>query len=520
MATDYELTFLDYLSIMRSRAPYMIGIFVTVLLISVVVAFTIPPIYRATGTIMVESQQIPDNIVPSAIRNQLDEQINIIKQRVMTRNNLLLIANKYSLFKENIAPLTTSELIDKMRDRIVVETDSSNDAMHTNRQGQQVIAFTLSFEDRHPEVALQVANNLIAIFLDWNVKLRTEGATETTAFLTEESDKLKVEVDRLEKLIAEYKQQNRNALPEQLTLRMTMLARAENDLREVERDYRSTKEELRSLEVELSAAKQGMSDNNPSQSLPALKAELARLSAVYKESHPDIRSLKRKIEAMEKTTDTPASGIASTDVSSLAVYRIQAKIASDNARLISLGQQREMLQGKITENESAMIQTPKVEQGLDVLIRDRDSAQKKYEELLNKKMNAQIAENLESENKSERFSLLEPPLLPEKPFKPDRVKILALGFFLAIVTSGVAMMILESIHKRIRGSEALTHVLGYRPLVVIPYLPIPEEGIRRKRMLRLAITAAIVALIAAAVALHFLYMPLNILFMKILAGLV
>ena len=196
--------------------------------------------------------------------------------------------------------------------------------------------------------------------MNWNIKLRTDSATETTAFLTQESNTLRVEVDLLESLIAAFKKQNKNALPEQLTLRMTLLARAENDLREVERDVRSTKEELRSLEVELTAAKRGIGEENLTQSLPALHAELARLSATYKESHPDIRRLKRKIEAMEKAADLPASGVASADITSLAVYRIQARIDSAKARLNSLTQQKEMLQGKISENERAMILTPKV----------------------------------------------------------------------------------------------------------------------------------------------------------------
>ena len=99
------------------------------------------------------------------------------------------------------------------------------------------------------------------------------------------------------------------------------------------------------------------------------------------------------------------------------------------------------------------------------------------------------------------------------------MKILALGFFLAIASSGGVIMLLESIDKRIRGVEALTHVLGYRPLGAILYLPIHEEGERKKRMLKRAIIAAVMALIAALVALHFLYMPLHILFMKILARL-
>jgi uncharacterized protein involved in exopolysaccharide biosynthesis len=301
---------------------------------------------------------------------------------------------------------------------------------------------------------------------------------------------------------------------------MTMLSRAENDLREVERDFRSTKEEIRTLEVELAAARHGVgTEENPSQSLPALKAELVRLSVAYKESHPDIKRLKRKIEAMEKAADTPASEAATTGIPSISVYRIQAKIDSDKARLISLSQQREMLQQKISENESAMIQTPKVGQGLDVLIRDRDSAQRKFDELRNKRMNAKIAQNLESESKSGRFSVLESPLLPEKPFKPNRLKILLIGFFLALTSSGGIMMLLESIDKRIRGSEALTHVLGNQPLVAIPYLAIHEDLERKKRLLRLLIIATVAVLFLAIAGLHFMYMPLDSLLIKMLSRL-
>jgi succinoglycan biosynthesis transport protein ExoP len=521
MAMEYELTFLDYLSIMRRRAPYLIGIFVAVLLISVVVAFAIPPTYRATGTIMVESQQVPDTIVPSAIKSQIDERISIIKQRVMTRDSLLRIANKYDLFKENARSLTSSELIDAMRDRVGIELISS-DEMYSNQHGKATIAFTLSFEDKYPEIAYQVANDLTTLFLNWNVKLRTEGATETTVFLSQESDKLQLEVERLEQLIAAYKLQNSNALPEQLTLRMTMLASAENDMHEVKRDERSTKEELRSLEVELAAAKSGMGDDSSPQTLPALKAEYAKLSAIYNESYPDMRMLKRKIETLEKTADTPESENITENAPTLAIYKIQAKIASAKGRLDSLAEQKKTLQEKIAQNERAMMLTPKVEQNLEVLIRDRDSAQKKYDEIRSKKVSAQIAENLESENKSERFTLLEPPILPDKSFKPNRMKIIALGFFLAIVSSGGGIMVLESVDKRIRGTDALAHVLGHRPLAVIPYLIIQEEQeewVRRKRLLKLAIIITVCVMIAIAAAIHFLYMPLDILFTKILARL-
>jgi polysaccharide biosynthesis transport protein len=473
MATEYELTISDYLSIMRRRASYMIIIFVVVLLIAIVVAFAIPPAYRATGTIMVEAPQVLEGVVPRTANNNLEGRIENIKQRVMTREGLLEIIHKYSLFKENTGALTPTALIDKMRSRIVIETISSS------QPGQPATSFTISFEDQHPEVALQVTNDLITLFLDWNVKLRNEDAQETTAFLSEESNKLKAEVDRLEEKISAFKRQNSENLPEQLNLRTSMMARAENDLYSVDRDIRSGEEELRSLEAELSAAKHGMSDD-PSQSLQALKSEYTKLSAIYTESHPDLRALKRKIDALEQGDSNPEPKNSSANVTSLAVFKIQSKIDAVKARLDSLGKQKQMLKEKIGQNEHAMELTPKVAQGLDILVRDRDSAQKKFDELRNRKMNAQIAQNLESENISERFSLLEPPVLPEKPFKPNRIQIFFIGLLLAAGSAVGAVMLLESIDKRIRGAEALTHVLGHRPLVVIPFLYTEEESVRKR----------------------------------------
>ena len=223
---------------------------------------------------------------------------------------------------------------------------------------------------------------------------------------------------------------------------------------------------------------------------------------------------------MEKIVEAPGSEVTTDKAPTFAVYKIQAKMDSANARLESLTQQQKMLKTKIVQNEGAMILTPKVGQELDILIRDRDSAQKKYEEILSKRMNAQISESLESESKAERFTLLEPPIMPEKPYKPDRVKIVALGIFLAIAASAGMLMAMATLDKNIRGADALTHILGYRPLVVIPYLVIKEEVERRKRILKSAIIASALALVIFMIALHFLYMPLNELFTKVLARLI
>ncbi len=493
MTKEYEMTLADYLSIMRSHAWYLIGIFVLVLLIAVVVAFAIPPTYRASGTIMVESMQGPDAASFKPGRNDTDERINVIKQRVMTREGLVPIINKYNLFGEGAPSATTTELVEGMRKKIGVEPINSASSQHS----PSTIAFTISFEDRRPDIALQVANDLVSLFLQWNVKLRTEGATETATFLSQEADRLKAEVDSMDEKISEYKKQNSDNLPEQMNLRAAMIARAENDLYEVERDVRSGNEELRSLEAELAASKHGLS-NDSSQTLPALKAEYARLSAIYTESHPDILAIKRKIDVLQQGGSLQDQKNTPANTANLDAFRIQAKIDAVNARLESLARQKNMLQGKIAQNERAMERTPAIAQDLDVLIRDRDSAQRKYDEIRNKTINAQITRNLETENKSDRFTLLEPPILPEKPFKPDRMKIVALGIFLALGCSGGLLVALATFDPSVRGVNALEHAMGYRPMAVIPYLVIPEEEAIRQRTLRIAMLAALAAMSIAS----------------------
>ena len=490
MAAEYELTLRDYLSIMRRRAPYLIGIFVAVLLTSVVVSFAIPPTYRATGTILLESQKIASMLEPAATQTQTQTQteiaqrISVIRERVMTRESLLRIANKYDLFKGSSRTLTSSELIEAMRDRIGVEPVSS-DELFSDQRGKPTIAFIVSYEDKDPGIAYQVATDLTTLFMDWNVKLRTEGATEASLFLAQESDKLKLEVERLDKLVTDFKQQNSGSLPEQAGVRLSMMTSIDSDIRGVERDYNAAEENLRSLQADLDAAKQGIGVDTP-QSLPALKAEYARLSATYSESYPDMRALKRKIDALESAAKMPGSEDTPEAATTPAIYQIQAKIAAAKSQLKSLAAQKKMLQAKLDQNQRSMAMSSKVEQSLDSLIRDRDNAQKRYEEIHTKQVNAQIAQQLENENKSDRFTLLEPPIKPDKVFKPNRVKIIAMGFFLGIASSVGALVMMASFDSQIRGADALAHVLGYRPLVVIPYLFIHEEIVRRRRVIKLA----------------------------------
>jgi succinoglycan biosynthesis transport protein ExoP len=523
MSVEYQLTFNDYLSILRRRGVLLAASFLGLLAVALVVVVAIPPAYQSTGTIMVESQTIPTDLLPTSAVSLVDERIEIIRQRVMTRENLFKIIEKHGLFKDSTQSMTVSEKIDEMRKQISIESIGAN--LKSRRPGQGTIAFKLTFEHRKPEITQRVANELVTLFLDENVKSRTERATETTEFLTQEADKLKVELERVETQLAAYKQEHSKALPQHQELHMGMLSRTETELKDVQREYKTAQEELRFLDLELSAAKAGItaktgaanSPQNP-QDIGSLKAEYQRLLSLYTEAHPDVRAVKRKIEALEAATPAGAGAEKPAGAPvSLEVARVQAKISATNTRIESLAEQIKILRGRMGSYEQQLLQVPQVERGLITLMRDHESAQKKYEEIHAKQLNAKIAENLEGENKAERFSLLEPPAYPDKPSKPDRMKILLIGVIAALGTSGGFVFMLETLNQRIRGQEALAVAVRQRPMLAIPYIVIEDEVIGRKRLLKAVAIGTVAVIVISAILLHVLYMPLDIMIMKIIA---
>jgi len=530
MAAEYQLTLNDYLAILRRRWILIVTSFIILLVIATSVAFLIPSVYESSATILIESQQIRSDMVQGAVVSPAEERIESIKQRVMTRENLLEIIKKYNLFKDQRENLTASELIDELRNSIKIElisVDAGN-----RRRGGTTIAFKLSFEYGHAFAAYKVTNELATLFLSENVKSRTERAAETTVFLSQEAQRLKSELEKIESQVSAYKLTNAQALPENQEMRMSALQRTENDLRDIEREYKSTQEELRYLDIELEAAKAGVGTANegvsnmplpPQSELAKLRAEYDKLSLTYTENHPTLKALKKRIETLEKSSAPAAAAPAASStpqkqvVPNLLVAKVMAKIESANTRLASLTQQSKELRLKIGQLESQMSQSPKVELGLSTLMRDYQNAKQKYEEVLSKEMTAKLSENLEQENKAEKFTLIEPPQLPDKPTKPDRVKFMLMGLAISIGGAGGLAFAMEMMNQRIFGVNALTVLLRTPPLVTIPYISLPEEeNIKKKKFIWLGI-AALILLGLALVAIQVFYMPLNVLMFKIAA---
>lgn len=509
-----EFSIEDVLIILQRR---FLAFLLPVLLLAplgVIGVMLMPAKYTAQGTILVESQQIPTEYVRSTINAYAQERISTIRQRVMTRNRLLEVADDYNLFPRSLG-LSESERVALMRDRLRVRLITS-EGRNNNRNRDGTIAFVVSYTDRNSRKAFLVANKFMTLFLDEDVRARTSGASNTTEFFAKEAKRLRTAVADMEARVSEYKEQNADALPEHLSMHLSMLDRARSSLGAAETSISQLEEERRFLETQLISGAAG--DGNLSAEMARLEAELARLRATYRDSYPevvakreeiasikarlapsaDIKRLREdlakaedKLNAAERaeTPDPEAISAAEAEIetartalsdrigeetrkgaSDITGVQIEGRIAVIENRIRMLNKQINSAMAQISDLEQRVAHTPEVERGITGLTRDYDNLFAEYQDVLAKQQDAQLAENLEENQQAEKFSILEPAVRPDKPSSPDRPKLIILALFAALGVGGGAALGMELLQAKLRGRTHLAGLLDTQPIAVIPYI--------------------------------------------------
>ena len=506
-----EFSIEDVLIILQRRFLAFLLPVIVLAPLGIIAVMLLPAKYTAQGTIMVESQQIPTDLVRSTVNAYAQERISTIRQRVMTRNRLLEVADEYSLFPRSLG-MSESERASAMRENLRVNVITAAGRNRNNRDG--TIAFTVSYTDRDPRKAYLVANKFMTLFLDEDVRSRSVGASNTTEFFEREASRLRNAVGEMETRVAAYKQQNSDALPEHLNMHLSMLERARSALSSAQTSVTQLEEERRFLETQLISGVSG--DSSLSAELARLESDLARLRATYRDNYPEVVAKRQEIAsikarmapsteitrlretllkaeddltAAEKAQDPEAVAAATTKVeaarealsariseetrkgaSDLSGVQIEGRIAVIENRIRMLNKQADESMKQIADFEQRIARTPEIERGIASLNRDYDNIFREYQDMLAKQQDAQLAENLEENQQAEKFSILEPALQPDKPSSPDRGKLTVLALFVALGAGGAAALGMELLQARLRGRTHLTGVIETQPIAVIPYI--------------------------------------------------
>lgn len=568
---DEQISIEEIVSVFRRRLPWFAIPFILIIVVGIGYTLSVPAVYQSSATILIESQKIPEDLVRSTITSYAEERIQLIEQRVMTRAQLLAIADKFALFEDNpnLSPSQKVAILRQKADIEMVDTEVQNIFEETT-----TIAFIIHYFDSRPEKAFQVTNELVTLFLEENVRSRTLSAEEATEFIDEEVSNRDADLRRKEEVIAQFKQDNYTTLPELLRFHLVKLESTRSELSRAIRQIREAEQETRFLQIELDSRSRGgiLADlrraPTPLEQYTFLISELQILRARLQPDHPNIRALERQLSLMEPQVPGPIlrrrlvalrdsfnedreklletvlpthpsvqaldvriedldqrinslpdelltenEELALTDPS---LAGLIGRLTAAQSGLEALKNQRVRLEAEIVELELRIEATPNTGRILDSLQREYDNSSREFKAIREKQLEAQLAEDLEQDQKAERFSLVDPPVQPDKPVRPNRQKMAALSFALAVAVGLALVILVENIWPRLRGTAHLARLIGEAPLGIIPNITTEKEQNGQRHMVTAAAASAPIIIVALAIIVHTQVLPLDLVVLKIM----
>lgn len=440
----------------------------------------------------------------------------------MSATRLQEVIDKYDLYTDLKRRKTSEEIILKMRKDIVLDLISAE--VVNKRTGQNTtatVAFTLSYEGKSDPAKVQrVASVLASLFLEENVKVREKQTQEASAFFEDEKNKIEQSIDTIESEISSFKKDHINELPESVQAHIQDIHLLENNIERSTEQLRSLKEKEAFFASQAGSISTKIADQ---EKLSILKLELNRLNSLYSNEYPDIVQIRREIDEVEKTINENYSSKNTTSGSDKptnpAYINLLSQLSSIRSEIFSAKQQIDIYENRINKLRGYIKAAPVVEQDYRRMLMERDSLRKKYDDLMQKFMEARVALGLERGQKGERFTLIDPALLPEKPYKPNRLAIFLIGMILAIGSSVGLTVLLEATDDTIRDTTTLSRFAHAPVLSVVPVIFNDSELAATRKRRATAYFFGVVFSILFPLIFHFLVMDIYVFWAKLMRNL-
>jgi polysaccharide chain length determinant protein (PEP-CTERM system associated) len=386
------------------------------------------------------------------------------------------------------------EIVETMRKAFYVQVQ------HNPGGGMTQNSFSISYEGKVPETAMIVTNRLASMLIEENLKVRESQAEGTSEFLVRELAAMEGQLKRKEQEIRDFRERNMGQLPGQLDANLRILAGVQHEYGTTDERIRAIEDRRIILQNQIQELKRRHVARQEEEGFPKeaileldkLKRDLGLARWKYTETHPDVVDLKKKVVALEpkvkelidqyeaakedrgKKRDKRIAEINSVtkldpDIEGLLGQYTQQNEAA-GLEIRRLREEQKSLKEQIYLYQRRIEDTPKREQELTLLTRDYDLLKSNYESLLNKKIQSEMAKNLERTHQSEQFKILDPARLPEKPVKPDRNKILLIGAMMGLMAGLGLTWFRESLDRSFHSVSDVELYLAIPVIATIPNL--------------------------------------------------
>lgn len=519
----------DYIDILRRHKGWIFGPFLFSLVAAVVGVYLYPDTFESKAVIKVVPQQLPETLVPSTINRMMTDRISSMAQTILSRGTLTSIINQFQLYPRERTRLPIDDIVESMRKDIQISPVSSWGSGDGNRQ---VSAFQVKYSYENRYQAQKVVEDLVRRFMDANTREGAQSATSVANFLRDEWEIAKKDLDDIEGRLAQFRLENMGRLPEQMQANMGQMTALQQQVTNINSIISRVQQEklvmesnIRIYQDQLKAAREIQSDPvtlaqqntelaQAERELTATEARLALLRQTYTDSHPDVIQLKAFLERTRKKRDDllkdeekskasatpavaprgrPAAAVREAQDLEANIRRLQSALEVKDLEIENYKKDLASLSTGIKSLQGRIEGTPISEKQYQELLRDRDLARQKYQDLDAKKTRGESGQKMENRAQGERLELLDQASLPQTPTEPKRPMVIGMGavagLVLGLVFAGAREMKDSSLKN-------LKDVRAYTQLPILGSVPLLENDFvvrRRRRIAWLGWTTACLA---------------------------
>ena len=519
----------DYVAILIRRRWYLIAPLLICGLLGAVVAQVWPLLYKSEALILVEQQKVPEQYVMPNVITNLQTRLDAMTQQILSRTRLVSLIEQFNLYPRERARLPMDDVVDRMHKNIDVSLVQT-----AGRQGD-VTGFRITYLADNPRVAQRITNELTSMFIDESIRERTQQSTDTTEFLTSQLNDAQNDLAAQEAKLREYKMKFLGELPEQQTSNLQILSSLQAQLyaaeealqrAEQQRTYLSAmREQYEALTTPQVTADGSILLPGTVQKPPALvqaegtlldlQKQLQQAQAMFGDRYPDVIQLKGQIADWKQTiqqleaestakgsaapkkdkTPAPAAGSPATRLS---LAEIESRLKALEIETASDRKDVADIEARIKDVQARLSMTPVREQQLAEITRTYENSREQYQSLLQKKLQSELASNLDKRQQGEQFRILDPASLPQK--AEGRLQILGAGWVLGLCL-GIGLAILrEFAQARVHDENDLSAIDATIPVFEVPVIRTASETRRRRLRLALEASGAMILIAAAAAA--------------------
>ena len=469
----------------------------------------IPSTYRSGTLILVEQPSVPEKYVVSNIDIDIQHQLDSITEQILSRTRLLRIIDDLGLYTHERKHKSPDEMVETMRKDIEIELSHGDD--------KKLSAFNIYYASRDPKMAQAATSELANLFITENLEQRQERSENTTKFLGDQLDQARAKLAAQEAKLRVFKDQHLGELPNQSQSNLQILAGLQSQVQANQDSLNRAKQQNTYLESLINQYRAMDHGSKPGEGGPVglaeidkeldqLKAQLADLTSHYTDKHPDVRKTKEQIARTEQMRErvvadmksrandpVPApAATTSLDPKSAPILELESQLKANRLEIANREAEIKDEQNKINQYQGRLNMAPVMEQQFADITRDYDQSKTDYEALLAKKNQSEMSTDLEKTQQAEHFRMLDPPNLPVRPYKPNRLMLCGAGLAVGLVLGGSFAFGQEKLSGKIYSEREIKKLVPYEVVAEIPPIEGLEEQLSHRRGAWLAGAAAVV----------------------------